>query len=327
LLGLLVSANKILNIVGKRFYKHPKEFFVSVGEEVSNEVIFPIAFTKEENRQSQLIWRQIMRKIPNGEVSSYFADPMSNVLDKQKITDAIQEAIVEMPSHERDMISVVVDSGSLVNQIIINRFVTLQLNSKRESQTKLLFDDLKADCLEVVERESSPSGEFTINPNKLNNLMKRFAGGYKVDGALNESLIIDREGVNMGLLKDAILAHAFETHSIDISPVDVDISVKQVVKSGSFFKFLKLDLRDIFLNEKNKIDYGINYKIFDDKLCFYGVVQRHFRDRKLAVQIMSLRHRILKEIWIHGVSSEFQKDEAYLMKDESEARGRGYERL
>ena len=139
---------------------------------------------------------------------------------------------------------------------------------------------------------------------------------------LEESLI-PSTGVNTHLLKDAILAYAFDAQSIDISPVDVDITIKQLVPSRLLFRFLKFDLRDINLNDKNKIDYGINYRIRDDKLLFYGVVQSYFQKKTLAVQIKNTRHKILKEIWIHGVSNNFQ--ESFLVQEEQESRGQGYE--
>jgi len=77
------------------------------------------------------------------------------------------------------------------------------------------------------------------------------------------------------------------------------------------------------LNDKNKIDYGINYRIRDDKLLFYGVVQSYFQKKTLAVQVKNTRHKILKEIWIHGVSDNLQ--ESFLVQEEQESRGKGYE--
>ncbi len=136
--------------------------------------------------------------------------------------------------------------------------------------------------------------------------------------SLQEKLI--SSNVNMDLLNDAILAFAFENHSLDISPIDVEIAVKQKVPSGCLSRFLKNDLRDI-----HKIDYGLNYKIVNDRLIFNGVTERNLKGKTLVVQIRNISGKILKEIWIIGVSASGKNDEKFIVQDEREARGQGYE--
>jgi len=305
LIGLLVSLNKILNIFGTA-YKYPKEYKVAVGEEISPEVIEPISFINEEQKQSQSILKHFNHKWED------FID--EEILNKQKIINVIHEA------SEREKIK----SSPLIEQIIINKFVMRQLESRKELKTKALFEELKSECFEILEK--SPSG-FIVNQTKLDKLIQR---GEKISakGALTERLITkySSEGVNMELFKDAIIAYAFEKTTLDISPVDVDVVVKQKVPAGSLMKFLKLNLRQIFFGDKNKIDYGIHYKIHHDKLCFYGVVQENFKDKTLVVQVTSIRHKILKEIWIHGVANNgFDGNGSLVVRSEKEAQGQGYE--
>jgi len=312
LIGFLVSLNKILNIFAKNAYKYPKEYQVRVGEEISPEVIVPISFINEEQKQSQLILKHFNRGLQD-----FIED---DVINKQKIADAIQEALSQIPVHEREKIK----SSSLIEQIFIHKFVMRQLESRKELQTKILFEELKSELFEVLEISSSG---FIVNQTKLDTLIQR---GQKISskGGLNERLVtkFSSEGVNMELFKDAILAYAFENTTLDVLPVNVDVVVRQKVPAGSLLKFLKLDLRQIFFGDKNKIDYGINYKIHHDKLCFYGVIQDNFRDKTLVVQVTSIRHRILKEIWIHGVSNEsFDGNGSLILRGEKEARGQGYE--
>jgi len=326
IVGVLASANKIFNILGKRYYKHPKEFYVGVGEEISPSVIEPISFIEEELKQSQLILKHL-EKSP-GDILSNFIDPMTKVLDKQRIVEKVQEAIQEMSSSGRQKLTRY--PSPIIDKIIVNRFVFMQLELGSEMKTKALFEELEPYFMEVVERDisipsSSSSLEFTINQNKIEKLIQRVKTSSESQ-TLEENLISNiSPGVNIGLLKDAILALAFDNHTVDIMPIDLEIEIKQKVPSNFLFRFLKLDLRDIYLDYKNKMNYGINYQIIDDKLCFYGVTQNYFKGKTLVVQVKNLRHRIMKEIWIHGVSDDFQKNETFVIRDEEGARGQSYE--
>jgi len=322
--GLLMSMNKIINIIRKGNYKHPKEYMVGPGDEISSEVIFPILFIKEDQRQSQLIMRFMRQKVEN------FTD--DRVLNKQKIIESLSEAVRMLSVEEREKIK----SMDIIEQIVINKFIDLQLNSLREEKTKSFFEELKLDCLDVVDKDQHSAG-FIVNQSKLDKLIqsgRRLSKGDSVSrGALGERLMNNQnsssnsipEEVNMELLRDAIAAFTFKNHTLDVSPVDVDVIVKQKVPRGSFMKFLKMDLMPISFNDKNRIDYGINYKIHGEKLCFYGNVDNSFQDKTLVVQVMNIRHKILKEIWIHGVSRGNIDNEKYFVGNEKEMRGQGYE--
>jgi len=323
--GLFVSANKIFNILEKKRYKHLKEFFVGVGEEVSPDVIFPVAFIKEESEQSRRILKHLEK---NGGTDLN----EGGLLNKQKIIEKIEETVKTMPSGDREKLTEESSHPEIVNQIIINRFVTMELDSAKERKTRKIFEEIKPRCLEVVQKDPSSASGFTISQKKLNRLFRRFGRmAHEKSINLEESLLTledEIEGVNMSLLKDAILAYAFENHSLDMLPIDVGIEVKQKVKAGFLSRFLKFDLKDIYLNDKNKIDYGINYRIVGDKLCFFGVAQSNFKGKTLVVQITNSKHKILKEIWINGVSKDDLRKDAedeYLIRDELEMRGQGYE--
>jgi len=310
LIGLLISTNKILNILKKDKYKHPKEYKLGVGEEISSEVIYPVSFIREEIRQSQLVLKHIKKKNLKD-----FLDEGSRVINKQKIIDSVQEVLL---MKVREKISL--KSISLIEQIIINKFVQMQLNSKKEKKTRLLFERLKLNCFEIIEKDQLNSSGFCVNETKLKKLLQ--VSTLRKE-SLEEPLI--PEGVNVDLLKDAMIAFAFESHTMNVSPVSVDIVVKeQMPIRGILFKFFKMDLRSVWLNHNNRIDYGINYKIIENKLCFYGNVLEIFKNKTLVVQIMNHRHRILKEIWMKGVS---QIDDVDIFKDKNEqqARGQGYE--
>jgi len=49
-------------------------------------------------------------------------------------------------------------------------------------------------------------------------------------------------------------------------------------------KVIQYDLREIYLNEKIKINYGI---------CFYGVIENYFKGKNIIVQVKNLHQRIM----------------------------------
>jgi len=315
IVGVLVSLNKIFNIFGTKWYQHLKEYQIGVGEEISSEVVFPISFIEHELKHSKLI---LKRLLSDGNEWRNFLD-QSGALEKQKLIDAVHEVISAIPNEERQKIK----HQSLIEQIIVNKFTMMLVNSNKGTKTKELFEELKLECLDVVEYHDD-SGRFIVNPKKLDELLEERHVGKNSQGALEESLI--KSEINVGLLKDAIEAYVFEEHSVDSSPVDVDIVVQEKVPAGYLMRLLKLDLRQIFFNERNKIDYGINYKISGGKLCFYGVVHKDFENTTIAVQITNINTRILKEIWIHGISrQDQQRNGSLIIRSEKDARGQGYE--
>jgi len=152
LIGLFVSANKIFNILKKGFYKHSKEFSISVGQEISENVIFPISFIREETKQSRLVLKQF------GNINlTDFIDGQR--IDKEKIFSRIKETIMNMSAEIKKQITLY--PNQIIDSIIVNKFVWMQLDLGSEIKTKSFFEELKADCLELVERHASG---FIINP-------------------------------------------------------------------------------------------------------------------------------------------------------------------
>jgi len=201
---------------------------LSVGEDITPEVVFPVLFIKEEQEQSQLILKHLLKE---KRLEDFMIEGM---LEKQKIIDEISEKMKIISVDDKKRVNLQLGVNPLIEEIIINKFVNLQLNSKKEMKTKLLFEDLRSECLEVVEQDGSSSG-FIVNQNKLLKKIERKIALSKNDN-LEESLIVSSE-INMPLLKDAIKAYAFGMHTLNFSPVDVDIAVKQKIPARSLFKF------------------------------------------------------------------------------------------
>jgi len=73
-LGLLVSANKIYNILGKKAYKHRKEYTLIPGAEINSGVIYPIFFVKQEKAECNLILKYLEKGGGYSSMIKYFTD-------------------------------------------------------------------------------------------------------------------------------------------------------------------------------------------------------------------------------------------------------------
>ena len=78
IVGLIVSANRIYSILMKKRYRHPKNFYVRAGEEITSSVIFPIKFIAEERAEGELILKKLF---------------LTENSDETKITQAIRETV------------------------------------------------------------------------------------------------------------------------------------------------------------------------------------------------------------------------------------------
>src|SRR5690348_2406974 len=62
IIGLLVYARYVYNILCKRRYRYPKDFTIRVGEEITSRTIYPIAFIAQPLRESKIIISQLDKK-------------------------------------------------------------------------------------------------------------------------------------------------------------------------------------------------------------------------------------------------------------------------
>jgi len=62
-------------------------------------------------------------------------------------------------------------------------------------------------------------------------------------------------------------------------------------------------LEKIDFSDKGKLGYGISYEINNETLYFLGTPDKRFKGKTIVVQITNKKEKILKEIFIHGISS------------------------
>jgi len=313
LIGLIISLNKIFNVLGGRFYKHLKEYTLHPGQNISSETIAPIFFVHKEKQECSLIIKYFvkfisnelrMKSITRSKLITYFTDSTSQSLDKQKITNTIEKAISHLPAPDLEKLSHYCSAQNsrkpLIHQLIIDQLTLWQLDSDKE--TKSIFEAIKDKWIGIVHWNASEF-KFTLNQSKFEKLIEeKFSHPQpslletRSDIQDDNSILLLPKG-NLELLKDSILAHAFKAHQINQLPAQVEVILKEQVKSNFIKRFLKRDLKS-----NRKIDYGIKYKIIDDILNFSGMVKRNLEGKSLVLQIITTRNRIMKEIWFHGTS-------------------------
>ena len=301
MIGCLIYANMIYNILCKKRYRHGRDLFVEVGKEMRKETIF---FVAEEKREVEIILREIGEEIAcrlnchsvnKYQLAEYFIEG-----DKEKIIEMIKR--VALKGNLKEKLKLYVNGShstrELIQQMVINEIIMCQLNLKQEEMTKEIFNNLKDRWIDVVEDEG------VINQAKLEEILSNQGQDVTQKEGSRELLLKNSSRLNIGLLKAAFLAYATEKHCIDVSAIDTKIIAKYQKKKNIIFKFFKLDLKEIIFTKKQKLGYGINYEVKNEAICLFGIPDERFAGKTLVVQIINRKQRILKEIWIHGVGSE-----------------------
>jgi len=306
--GFWIFANKIYNILGKRRYKHTKEFYVEAGKEISPKVVFPIALIAEEKLESEALMdylKEYMKKKSGkslnneGLVRCFIED--GRQLNKEKLLKALEESVmVAQEKNSKKMkfnLYLSEDEGDrfAVTRLILNQMILWQLNLKEEKSTLACFRRIKENWSEIVEFIEE---KYEINQKKFETVVE----GKSSHSGL-EVRLLGGEDLNVKLLKDAILAHAFENQSLDVSAINIRISGMQKISENYLRRFFRLDLESIDFSSKGKLGYGIDYEISNEMLIFLGTPEKRFKGKTMMVQIMNKKQKILKEISVHGVAS------------------------
>jgi len=324
-LGFIIYFNKICNILFKKDYKHPKEYFLKIDEKITSDIIFPVMFIAEEVKEKQLIWRYFKElisqklhcKSPNKyQIVSYFIDKSTGRLDRNKFIETVQETVSQMPSQDQKCLQLYLFgdnecSKNLILQLLISPLIEWQLNLNQESFTKKIFNQIKERCYEFV--ECSASMTFVINKAVLLQILSHEISPSKeqnlsdslTEDNFNQKLLMnDSNKLNINLLENALLDLVFSHQTIKRYDFDIKITLFRKKSNNFITQFLKADLWEIGFQDKGKIDYGFDYKIKNNTLQFYGTPTKAFSGKTIVVQISDHRHRILKELWIHGTQNQ-----------------------
>jgi len=323
LIGLLITANKIYNVLCKRRYRYRKNFFVQIGQEITNEKIFPLFFIKQEKIESHLIFNEIMKKSMDGNLE----EEDGTLVAKEKILEEIKETVEEkIPLKKRNKLKIYLRGvdcrKQIVEKLVINKLIFWRL--EKDGVTKKVFEEIKNKWPEIVEWDLISSG-FKVNMKRFDQVLpaniKESIADITNDSEEN-FLQKNERRLNMNLLIDAIEAYIFERHCIDELAIKCRIEFKEKLERNWINSFLKRDLESLNYNQPPKVSYGIDCRFEDDSLVFYGIPCKNFKDKTLVIQITNKRHRIRKEIWIFEGEDYSSKD---IENNENEPKEQHYE--
>jgi len=318
LIGLVYSVNKVYNVLFKKFYRYPRSFKLRVGQEITDNTLFPISFVQTEITQSKHIFKDLKKFVAKEDsrnsMVEYFIDSESNTLDKEKIIATLN---VLENNHYHEATSF---SREIIQQLIINRIVMDQLSNKKEAPTRDIFNKIKNRWMDFVTVTSS-SSQFVLNSE---NLERELSGDIQEsfdETTLSTQLLQVRTELNMDLLGNAIVAHAFSFQNLNIDTIRIDVISYKKLKGNSLWILMRrLFLKDlkpfVFLN-KREIGYGIEYTIDENTLHFSGKLTYDLKDNVIIVHVKNHRGRVLKEMWITGEPKETQNHQSF-MEDVSE---------
>jgi len=330
-------SDKVYNILGKKYYQYPKKIRLNTEKEVSEKVFYPVVFVNGDVvKLSNRILKAL--KIDFGcsddmQMIKRFIDDRSGGLSRQKISEALENSIAK----NREWISKIsqnqdeeIELKELVCELIMNKLAMTRIKS--EKMTWDIFLLIKSKWLDLVELEDGGSRFIVKNVSLIQELRNHnvdvdqsdtnleYSLDKKVDDSetlINDSptkrsvekeLIISTRGngeskINIGLLKDAIIAHGFECQNVYADKNYVQIYSKEVLTNfssmGELRGLLKLDLINLIEKSKKKLGYGLKYKFMGNKMVFYGKLKEKIKDKTMVIQIVSERGWILKEFAIH----------------------------
>ena len=314
LLGFIFSINKIYNILAKKHYRYPRSFKLKVGQEITDQRIFPISFIQTERTESKKILRDLEKIVSPDSLIEHFA---MGILDKRKIVDTLATLGNEHYDGADEF------SRRIIQQLVVNHIVMKRLVSKQEVKTKEVFDKTKNKWMDLVIANPSSTSQFIINSESLNKQLSSSLDSPRT--TMSESLLLplQKEDINMNLLENAIIAHAFNFQNLDINKMFIEVISYKKIKGNSLWHTIKrLMLKDlrpfVFLNQR-EIGYGIEYTIKENTLQFSGQLSIDLKDNVIVVHIKNYRGKILRELWITSENKTPRSTDQSFMEHISEA--------
>jgi len=268
---------------------------------------------------------------------NYFINHETGTIDQKKLIETTKQAISEDPDQKfaEHYYQNTDSSLKIINQLILNEMINKHLQFKSEKETKKAFARIikRGKWIDLVKWDNS----FVINKANLEQELQNlgilpFANQEKASLSVdyqncndnNESLLDksytsleNQTTINIELLEQAICAHVFAYQNLNINIRSANIISKQSHPGNSLYRkirrFLKKGLEVISLNGKKEIGFGIHYEIVKNTntLRFYGSVWDNFAKNVLVIQITDKRNKILREIWLYGVSDKAKKQDSF----------------
>jgi len=241
-------------------------------------------------------------------------------LDQYQLIGQIKEAVQKIPEKDLPLYK----KGSalskkLIYQLIMNRMALLLIDSEQEKETKRIYEEeIESQLMDLVLWDNE-SGYCQIDQLRFDEILKKNLNEDEKEEEGLEVRLTNQRAINVDLLQDVMIAEAMKCQSLQTRALFTHVIIKEEVPGNWIKRFLKKNLYDLQSAQKGqKMAYGIDYEIKNGVLRFSGVAEEMFCGKTIVVQITNLRHKILKEVWIHGVnnkeedSSEFEYDDEML---------------
>ena len=315
LLALWIYFNTIVNIFGKRFYRYPKDFFITVGQDVSTDQILPIPCIARELKESRFIFKELQKRlakrlgswsINETMLAEYFFDPAKKLVEKDKVTSEIEGIVNDLPISKKKKVrhysSASSSSKELINELIFNKLILGQLNLNEEKKTKQVFQDLKKIWTHFVHyKKGSPAWQLAIEQTRLEHeILVRCS----VLDQARESTESRKSVVNTLELSDK------SSKSKEFTPTIVDSVNEDSSKVFSSRIPNNLDIKLIHDDKDNSSDsrnsLNINLKLLHNALLAHAYQQHHLDTEIECIAIVS-KKKTRKPWWLPIFLSKFLK--------------------
>ena len=294
LVGFLFTFNKIYNILARRYYKYPRSYKLKLDQEITDNKIFPISFIAREIQESKKILR-----LDEFTKDSNFIDSDTKILDKEKITTALQN--LNNPYYN----SAESFSREVLQQLVVNKIVKDKL--KEDKATRDIFNKIKDHWMDLVTVSALSPSQFMINTVKLEKKILKLdcsSSDDETDLSRTSSQLLIKDQYNMDLLENAILAHAFSFQNLDMNTIEIDVVSHKKLQATTLWErvnsFLLRDLKPFVFLNKREIGYGMKYVMKEKSLHFVGKLIYDLKDDMIVVHVRTRRGRVLREIEITG---------------------------
>ena len=296
-IGLWVYFYTIFNILGKKFYRHPRDWIFRIDEEVTPYNLYPIAFIRGELKECRFIIGKLKKiiskdlKVRSGSnirLAEYFTDNQTYKLDTEKLAILVDEAILNLSSTERINVRRYIPGinckKELIDQLIINTIVQNQLLTRHENETRKVFEKIKHRWTDLVQRDRSHLWHFSLDMAKLQEELE--SKGMRADSTLQTK---SSEGSMMSIqasasdsqpssnkgLKSKVNLASFDDNSMNITLANL--------------RSLKTELMDNSKAEKSRPRDSslINLDLLANALIAYAFKQQHLDVETLNVHVAS----------------------------------------
>ena len=289
--GFWIYFYTIYNILAKRFYQDPRTWALKIGEEVTPQNLYPIAFLGRELKESRFIIRKLQKSIADDlklksmttvKVAEYFVDPLRNQIDTDMLARSIDNMISNLSDAEKQKIRLYTPGVNcrkdLIIQLLRNELVMSQLSTKHEKKTKQAFMELKSEWMDLVQRDESFLWQFSVDESKLDH--KLWSKELRANSMLH---VVDLQNP-YGSTSDKNYS---DNTTMKINSSTVENGTANAIMTDS--RSLRVELFDRSKTSDNiKADSNlkINISLLEDAIIAYAFKQQHLDVKALSVQIL-----------------------------------------